>query len=518
VLTDNHVANLRAGIALAGTLLLLWDLRLRRAGRPKAHWRLRSGLLVLAGLLAGLCWWNFLHFHFGTYIHTWETYHYYLGGKYVRELGHTRLYECTVIADLEAGELRRGEQRLIRHLDTNTLGETHDIQSHPERCTAHFSAARWMTFKHDVAWFRNAMSPARWERLQRDHGYNGSPVWALLGRLLAETAPASTTQILLLTLIDPLLLLIMWTAVGWSFGWRAMCVALIYWGTNVPALFYWVGGGYLRQDWLALTVIGVCLLRRHWMAAAGAALTTAALLRIFPGLLIAGLVLKAAMHMAQRRRLTLTPAHRRFAGGCVVTLAVLVPLSSALGGGWHAWGDFLDNSWKHAGTPLTNYMGFKTLVSYEHESRARLSAPLGLEADPFLVWKEARRRLFAERRYLFAAGVAGFGLLLAWAVRRRPDWMAAGLAVGLIAVAAELTCYYYSVFLLFGLLWPRYPAIGVALCGLSTATSIIAALSSWSDERYTAMSLATIAVVVLATVTVGRRRPRSPAGVRLFSS
>jgi hypothetical protein len=26
----------------------------------------------------------------------------------------------------------------------------------------------------------------------------------------------------------------MWVGVAWAFGWRVMCVALIYWGTNVP--------------------------------------------------------------------------------------------------------------------------------------------------------------------------------------------------------------------------------------------------------------------------------------------
>jgi hypothetical protein len=490
---------IKGGVAAAGTLVLLWGYLLRRAGRPGTHQRLRDGLLLALGLFAGLCWWNLFHFHFRNYIHNWDAYHYYMGAKYFRELGYTRIYMCTAVADAEDGLLSRAEKRKIRDLESNTIGGTQAILSDPARCTAYFSEARWATFTRDVAWFRSRMPFSFWEQSQRDHGYNGTPVWGILGGTLAQLGPASTTQLVLLTLIDPLLLLVMWGCVGWAFGWRVMCVALLYWGTNYPARFYWNGGAYLRQDWLAISIIGICMLRRQRMAAGGFALAAAALLRVFPALIIVGVALKALTTMWRHRTFAPSPAHRRFALGCLAALVLLVPASVLVTGSRSAWSGFIDNSRKHADTPLTNHMGLKTVVAYDHDTRARLSAPLGLEEDPFLVWKEARRRVFEERVYLFAGLVLGFLILLARAVKNEEDWVAAVLAVGLVPVATELTCYYYSVLLAFGFLWTRRESIGVGLCALAALTCLIATLFDWNDEQYTAMSVATLAFVAFAT-------------------
>jgi hypothetical protein len=510
LLTQSAMDAIKVAVAVAGTLLLLWAQVLRRAGRPAAHQPLRDGLLLALGLFAGMCWWNLFHFHFRNYVHNWDVFHYYVGAKYFPEVGYTRLYRCVVIADAEDGLLFRAERRKVRHLESNTLGGTQAILADPERCKAHFSEARWALFKHDIAWFRGRMPPAFWEQAQRDHGYNGTPAWGILGSTLAGLGPASSTQILLLALLDPLLLLLMWAAVGWAFGWRVMCVALLYWGTNYPARFFWNGGAYLRQDWLAISIIGICMLRRQRMAAGGFALTAAALLRVFPGLIIVGVLLKALMKMWSERTLTPSPGHRRFALGCVAALALLVTASAVVAGSWTAWSGFIDNSRKHADTPLTNHMGLKTVVAYDHDTRARLSAPLGLEEDPFLVWKEARRRVFEERVYLFAGLVLGFLILLARAVKNEEDWVAAVLAVGLVPVATELTCYYYSVFLAFGFLWARRESIGVGLCALAALTCLIATLFDWNDEQYTAMSVATLAFVAFATAAFVRSPVPSP--------
>jgi hypothetical protein len=107
--------------------------------------------------------------------------------------------------------------------------------------------------------------------------------------------------------------------------------------------------------------------------------------------------------------------------------------------------------------------------------------------------------VFEERVYLFAGLVLGFLILLARAVKNEEDWVAAVLAVGLVPVATELTCYYYSVLLAFGFLWTRRESIGVGLCALAALTCLIATLFDWNDEQYTAMSVATLAFVAFAT-------------------
>src|SRR5262249_32013505 len=154
--------------------------------------------------------------------------------------------------------------------------------------------------------------------------------------------------------------------VWWAFGWRTLCVALIWWGTNYPGRYIWTGGAFLRADWLALSVIGICLVKRGWMASGGLALTYAALLRIFPGFIIVALVLKAVASMVRRRSLVLDVAHKRFAAGSLAAGVLLLALSAIVvgdgfAGGIEAWTGFVANSEKHLSTPLTNNMGLHTV-------------------------------------------------------------------------------------------------------------------------------------------------------------
>ncbi len=99
----------------------------------------------------------------------------------------------------------------------------------------------------------------RWEEAQTDHGYNATPVWTILGTTLANLAPASDTQIDLLSLLDPAYAFGMVGLIWWAFGWRTLAVALCVFATNFPSRFYWTGGAYLRWDWLFYLAGGVAL-------------------------------------------------------------------------------------------------------------------------------------------------------------------------------------------------------------------------------------------------------------------
>ena len=508
VVNPGWLAVLKAAIATAGALLLLSSYVAHRSGFLPGARKYRDALLLGLGIAAGLCWWNLGDFRASGYVHLWDTYHYYVGAKYFREAGYERLYVCAAVADHEDGQLGVDPGRRIRDLASNRLVPISSALGDPEQCRRHFSPERWTAFKQDLAWFRGRMAPRDWAAAQGDHGYNGSPAWGLAGSLLASTAPASTGQILILTLIDPLLLLLMWVGVAWAFGWRVMCVALIYWGTNVPGEFSWQGGGYLRQDWLAASILGICLLRRGWMGLGGAALTGAALLRVFPGLLLAGLILKAIGEAVPPRRWASSPQGRRLVAGVLLALVVALSLGALAAGGPGAWREFAANSVKHAATPLTNHMGLRTVIAFEPSTRASRSVPLRLDADPFAVWKDARHRVFAERRWIWIALVVGFAALVALAARGRPPWVAAVLGVGLVPVGAELTCYYYSLLLAYALLWREDDLTGAGLAALSALTAVISALTTWNDVRYTAMSVVVVVFVVIVTALYAWRAPR----------
>ena len=122
LLSAQQVNTVKALLAGAGTLLLVVRLALPRwQPLPARRRRLWDGALLGLGLLAAACWWNLFQFNYPIFGHPSETYHYYIGSKYFRELGYTRLYRCTAVADAEAGWRKRVESRYVRDLETNDV-------------------------------------------------------------------------------------------------------------------------------------------------------------------------------------------------------------------------------------------------------------------------------------------------------------------------------------------------------------------------------------------------------------
>lgn len=506
MLTQDRMVAVQLALALLGSLLLACTWLLQHRGESLRYRRARDVALAALGALSFASWWNFGYFHFDDYVHLWEHYHYYLGAKYAPELGYTRLYDCTNVADLADGLRAKVEARTIRDLHgSNDLISTAAIVANPGSCTSHFSPERWAEFRRDIRFFRANFTEGGWERVQRDHGYNPSPVWAVGGRLLAQMVPIDETRIRWLAAVDSLLLVAMWGLVWWGFGWRAMCVALLWWGTNFPARFYWNGGALLRFDWLLTLVAGICLLKRDKPLGAGLALTYSALLRIFPGFVLAALVLKVLVSAMTERRLALSVSQQRFAAGCLLALALLLPAGAwATGSFLPAWIEFAQNSAGRLATPAPNSMGLEAIVGWDPSSRKELlhgDDPI----DPFKGWVEARRAVHEQRRPVYLGLLAAFVLLLAAAVRHEPDWAVACLGCGGIVMAAYLSCYYYGFLLGFALLWERRRLPGVLTCALAAVTCALYFVLPEDDEQYAYMSLAAALAVTAVTAQVAFR-------------
>jgi len=521
-------------LALAGLALLLADLRRRATASEPVR---RRGVFAVLGLVAALTYFNFGAFHFGSFIHGWDTFHYYLGAKYFRELSYDRLYDCATVADAtrDAGESdaafasRRAhaERRTIRNLRTNRLESTADLLAHPERCTAQFTPERWRAFRHDVAWFRDRESAGRWDEIFGDHGFNATPVWNVAGSLLANLAPASDRQVLLLALIDPLYFAAMIGVLLWAFGVPGAAVGLLVLATDFPARFFWTGGAYLRWDWLFFTVAAVACLRRGRSFLGGAALAYAALLRIFPVFIAAGPAAIFCADLVREMRTargpfgarlratfaseTLRP-HLRFAAGVAAAAALLVPLSLAVNGGPGAYRQFLANTVKHQATPLTNHMGLRTVVSFRPDEIGRQlhaeSAP-----EPWAQWKEARLAAWSRSRgWAAAIALITLALVARGAMRHRELWIGAALGAAFIPFAVELTSYYFAFLIVPALLWSVRREAGIALlllgaCGLFVSLAPLAGMPTWRDEQYTLVALATLLVLLMILLRFAFARP-----------
>jgi len=510
--TVPHIGALLCGAGAAITVAALW-LALRWARRPPSFARSARMTLCIIGLISLSAWWNVGHFHFDHFIHIWEQYHYVVGAKFGAELRYDRIYACTSVADNEDHVGKRVRERRMRALGSdNDLIKTTEILAHPERCKGAFTEDRWQAFRRDIRFFRGRFSRDRWDKSQTDHGYNATPVWSIAARLISESIGKLTwNKIVYLGSIDFSLLILMWLVTWWAFGWRATCAALIFWGCNFPARYYWNGGGFLRYDWILWLVMGICMLKRRQNFLAGVALTYATGLRVFPGFVVAALVLKALARMVRERRFVLSRAHTIFAVGCISTIAVLTPASDWAMGGLDSWGEFAVNSEKHLKTALTNNMGLKTALGYDSATRAAHTRSKRF-LDPFKEWKEARNYFYAKRAPILYGLIFLFCLILARAGDREEDWVAACLGTGLIVIAAELTCYYYGFLLAYGLMLDRRKMPAIVVTGLSAATCGLYELFPWNDDHFAAMSLLTTLMVVGVTahVAFGKRLPPEP--------
>jgi len=144
---------------------------------------------------------GFFHVHYKGPIHWHETFHYFMGARYLPELGYTRIYEATWVAGRELGAF--APIRRVRDLATYAPRDVTSIDAAAVR--ARFAPARWQAFKRDLLVFGPHIED--WERLFFDHGYNDPPPRALALHLLVRWVPATPLTLALLTSLDYVIVL-----------------------------------------------------------------------------------------------------------------------------------------------------------------------------------------------------------------------------------------------------------------------------------------------------------------------
>ena len=533
-------------LAMLGAIFLWWERRLARLGKADYKLRARNMAIGITGALALATFFNFGFWHFNNFVHGWDTFHYYIGSKYFKELHYERLYECVAIADSEEPNLRRRvELRKMTNLRTNVVQTTEEILAHPEKCKQHFTPARWESFKADLRYFRTLEGPRRWDDAQTDHGFNGTPVWNIMGTLLSNIAPANRLNILLLDAIDVVLIFTMVGFMWWAFGWRVVSVALIVFATNFPSRWYWIGGSFLRWDWLFWMGLAVCLVKKNKPFWAGAAIMYATLLRIFPGFLFVAPLIALGVHYYKTRQWD-RRFLRLFQGGAVA-FAILIPVSFVTSGGPSVYPEFIRNTIKHAETPLTNYMGLRTVLNFRPaEAANRMNTPAMV--DPWLRWKEARTKAFHEAAPLYVSLVLCYLVLVGLAIRGAEPWVVVALSATIITFGSELTCYYYAFLIIPALLYAVVPRAGEWLMWLTALTQFlgwapITKMPQWVqalmpasirqsafvtnfsmptglDEQYTWMSVGTLIVFALIArdLYLLRKKAENPVAVPAMAS
>ena len=489
-----HVKRMNVFLAAAAAIVLA----LRQSGvawlRDPARYRQALGALAA---LSAVTYLNFFSFHGEqTWVHSHDVAHYYLGSKYFRELGYGGLYtamlraEAEVYADhfrtIEARDLKSGE---IVHIRTLLQA------SGPVK--AAFTPGRWEDFRRDVSFFRETLGP-QYATLFEDHGFNPTPVWAVVGGGLANLLPAGSARgIFLLTLIDPLLIAGAFAAVFWAFGLETALLAVIYYCVIFGAGFGWTGGAFLRFLWFVGVVAGFAALQRGRHATSGALFAVATVLRIFPAFFVAALFFKAAgdalMNGGVER------AYRRFFASFLATAALLVGLTLAVYGA-DAWRGFERNMAQHRTTLSPNVVGLTNLLAYE--------------SHPGLVTQEELREIRDRREEIYRAQLATLfvAAVLACAAVAPflDDVAAAALGAPLLFVGLNLASYYYAFLVVLVLAHRAHPR---RLALLFAAEAVSHALLLFEDREallYVYRSM--VLVYLFAALALEQWRAPAPRG------
>jgi len=479
---------IKCALAFAAAWLSVYETR-RMVAKRRARACWSKGVALALAVLALGAYFRFADYGYFDFNHRHEFFHYYLGPKYSRELGYERIYQCTAVAQADLGQANEVRVRKMMNLVTDLLVPAKVALEHPEECRDRFTAERWESFKSDVRFFRNSSSLDTWNHMQGDHGYNPPPVWTTMGRFWSTLAPPSAAYFKFLASFDLLLWVGMFSAVYWAFGWRVFAVAATFFGCQLPAEYYWTGGAFLRQDWLFWLVLSACLLRKRYHALSGAAFAYSTLLRVFPGVLLIGWAVVIVAHIWKHKRVA--PHHARLLLGGIGATAVLVPVSIAVTGA-SAYPEFYRHIQVHKHTPLTNNMGLETVLSQSYAGRMAFNwNPKAV--DPCQRWEELRRERLRAFRPLHIVLLAGLAVAFLAVVRRvKSLWTAQALALPFVISVVELTCYYYSMFLLAALLSRHRRGIEQWLLTVACISQLIAVnrfFSAYLDDLYTAQSV-----------------------------
>jgi hypothetical protein len=516
-LPPGWVGNKALGWSKAALALGAAWLSIREAAYLAAKKKVRvcwsKGIAIALSVVALGAYFRYGDYGYFDFYHRHEFFHYYLGPKYSRELGYERIYLCAAVAQADSGQANEVRVRKMMDLVNDVLVPAKTAVEHPEQCRDRFTRERWESFKSDVQFFRSVSSLETWNGIQGDHGYNPPPVWTAMGRFWSSLAPPSAGYFKFLACFDLALFAGVFGAIYWAFGWRVFAVAAVYFGTQLPAEFLWTGGAFLRQDWLFFLVLSACLLRKRYYLLAGGAFAYATLLRVFPGVFLVGFAIVVGAHLWKHRRLA--PHHVRLVLGGIAGTVILVSISIAVTGSG-AYVDFYKHNQVHKHTPLTNNMGLESVLSQSYDGRmAFLTDPKAM--DPCLGWEEHRRARLRAFRPLHVVLVLALGVALVIVVRRvKLLWMALALALPMVIAVVELTCYYYSMFLLAALLSRHRRGVEqwiLCVAGVSQLLAMNRFLAAWYDDLYTAQSVL-YCVFAASLLAAFARRAKVPGRAR----
>lgn len=498
---------LKAGATFLALALLL----LARFGPLRRARGLETGLHVGAAILGVLVFFNFGFFRHHSdegFVNLWEQFHYRLGSKYFAELGYDGLYAASLAAQAESAPWIP-MQPVVRDLRSYVTVPTVSYRPLVEEVRGRFSPERWQEFLADHEAFLSVLPPEILADIRLDHGYNPTPAWTFTAQLVGGRLGSDPASLRFLGSLDVLLALAFFAAIFRCFGTRTGCLAVAIFGLGYGWRYNYVGA-FLRFDWLAAVVFGLCALERRRAGLAGLCFGWAAALRVFPALFLLG---PGVLALRQLLRGELPGWAIRLGAGFVAAVSVGLVAGFFAGRGPEAWVEFATKidlhreSWAGSrvgmdnvilnGPALARGLAAGTIPRLEHLDRAEIQGVL------------------AERR-LVGLLVKGTGfLLLSLALVRASLVGAAVLGPVAIFLLTPVGSYYW-IMLLVVPLRRESAALGViALAAALWWLHGIAPGREWNAMRFAVLSVGLAAFFVAWMLPDALRASRGAAAARV---
>jgi len=458
---------------LAGSGLVIWVLAFfaeRWSGRRL--WTFTAILLGLAIAAVSLQNGAYLSSALGgERVRAWNVFHYYVGSKYFAELSYYDLYAASLAADDDwqnekSAASGKKKSRMKRVRDFRKITHARDqrdyeIKSRKQIVASfdrtHLSPERLKELGEDTRFLRRYMgfrSPG-WPDCFKDLGYNPAPPWTVIGTPIANLVPTNSIWFWLIANSDVPLYLLAFALVWWAFGLRSAAVIALWLNTFQinEARFT---GGFLQYDWLASVLICAAFYQRGRHRWAGIALSWGAMTRVFPGFLIMGILIQAALALLRPRPdgetkeqpgallSRISAPHRHFLAAFTLSCAVLFIGSHFTGRGLQTWPDWVDKIGRHSGNHAATSnqrIGVGRMVIHKpREGRFWAQAPGNIE-----------QRIEQGRSRKHLLQWIGLLLLLPALIRRR-DIDALILPLFAVLLMVVLSRYYASTWALLFLL------------------------------------------------------------------
>ena len=342
-----------------------------------SKWRapyLRGGLIIvlLVAAVFSSFDWSKRGWLKNDFINSYEFFHYYLPAKYAQELGYTRLYGAAIIAEKELGH--RFIPKWSRDLETGQHIRTKHIFKNKDKYKAYFSKKRWEEFKKDVHFFRlDFKSNKGWQKMMKDKGYNGTPVWTMIGGAFANNLSTDNkVNINILSFIDWIYFFSAMFCVAWAFGIRAALFLTCLLLTHYVAFHGTLKSAFMRLDWVMCLIMSTCFIKKKYYRTAGVLTAVAALSRVFPVIFIFGVLAHAVWRFIEERRIE--KKYVRFFVSFFATCVVML-LASIIYTGVDYWKEFIIKITSHSNDVSAWRVGLKYifLMSYDRPAPGELS-------------------------------------------------------------------------------------------------------------------------------------------------